>query len=166
MKRLVLILIVVLILFGIMLTCGLTRDHSASRASDRPSWMGLLDPLRKKAPVTAAEILPAPCFVQGDLLARPNQPCTIHVRTSQESDVRTMKLAMVAGASSRINLQTHGQTGMEIEIPLHSATPKSPELQIPKEGAEVKVTCVEPAPDPAAGSSMGQAPGCRLRMTR
>jgi hypothetical protein len=128
--------------------------------------MGLLEPLKKNTPVAAAEILPSPCFMQGDLLAKPNHACIIHIRTSQESEVRTMKLAMIVGASAKINLQTHGQTGMEVEIPLRSSAPKSPELQIPKDGAEVKVTCVEPAPDPAAGSSTGQIPGCRLRMTK
>ncbi len=62
MKRLVLILIVVLILFGIMLACGLSIDRNDARASQEPSWMGLLDPMVKKAPVAVTEILAGPCF--------------------------------------------------------------------------------------------------------
>jgi len=164
MKRLVLILIVVLILFGIMLACGLSIDRNDARASQEPAWMGLLDPMVKKAPVAVTEILAGPCFVRGDLVSRPSLPCAVHVRTSENSGARTMKLVMVAGHSAKIDLQTLGQAGMQVEIPLHAETPKSPEMQIPKEGAEVKILCVEPEPDPAAGSSSASIPGCRLRM--
>ena len=162
MKRLVLILIVVLVLFGIMLSCGLTLDQSRSRATDKPGWMGILEPLSTKTPVATSDLLSTQCLVQGDHIARAKAPCAIHVRTSASSGVRTLKLVMVNGQSSKIDLQTLGQTGMQVEIPLRSQNQKSPEMQIPKEGAEVKVLCVEPGPDMAAG----QVPDCRLRMSK
>ena len=162
MKRLVLILIVVLVLFAIMLSCGLTLNQSSSRATDEPAWMGILEPLSTKKPVATSDILPTQCFAQGDLISRTNAPCTVHVRSSDKSGVRTMKLLMVTGQSSKINLQTLGQTGMQVEIPLRAQNQKSPEMQIPKEGAEMKVLCVEPGPDMVAM----QAPDCRLRMSK
>jgi hypothetical protein len=165
MKRLILILIVVLILFGIMLACGLTMDHSGAKVSSEPSWMGLLEPLAKKSPITTNEILATACFVQGDLIARPNIPCAIHIRTIDESGVRVMKLNMISGHSSKIDLKTQGPTGMQIEIPLRSQAPKSPELQVPKEGAEVSIVCEEPGPDLVSGGMPGQIQLCRLRMS-
>jgi hypothetical protein len=166
MKRLILILIVVLIPFGIMLMYGLNRDHSQERASREPSWMSPLGSLSTKSPVSASDLLPAPCFVQEDLISRPDLPCLIHIRTSEDSNIRTLKLGMIAGHSAKIDLQTHGPAGMEVTIPIRASAANSPEMQIPKEGADLKVLCVEPGPDPLAGSSLGQLPGCRLRMIR
>jgi len=165
MKRLILILIVVLILFGIILACGLTMDHGSARASSEPAWMGLLEPFAKKSPVAAGDILSTLCFVQGDLIARPNVPCAIHLRTTEESGVRVMKLNMVSGHSSKVDLKTQGPTGMQIGIPLRSQAPKSPELQVPKEGADVTIICEEPGPDLISGGVPGQVQLCRLRMT-
>ena len=165
MKRLILILIVILILFGIMLACGLTLDHSGARVSSEPSWMSFLEPLAKKTLVATTDILPAPCFVQGDLIARPNVPCAIHIRTTDESGVRVMKLNMVSGHSSKIDLRTQGPTGMQIQIPVRSQAPKSPEMQLPKEGAEVSIVCEEPGPDLISGGMPGQIQLCRLRMS-
>jgi len=165
MKRLILILIIVLILFGIMLACGLTMDHSSARVSSEPAWMSALEPLAKKSRVATNDILATSCFVKGDLVARPNVPCAIHIRTTEDSGVRVMKLNMVSGRSSKIDLRTEGPTGMQIGIPLRSQAPKSPEMQVPKEGAEVSITCEEPGPDLISGGIPGQIQLCRLRMT-
>src|SRR5580765_7822757 len=165
MKRLILILIVVLILFGIMLARGLTMDHSGARVSSEPAWMGLLEPLAKKSPVATNDILATSCFGQGDLIARPGVPCTIHIRTTDESGVRVMKLNMVSGHSSKIDLKTQGATGMQIQMPLRSQAPKSPEMQVPKEGADIRIVCEEPGPDLIFGGMPGQIQLCRLRMS-
>ena len=166
MKRLILILIIVLILFGIMLACGLTMDHSSTRASSEPAWLGLLEPFAKKSPVVTSDILATPCFVQGDLIARPNIPCAIHIRTTEASGVRVTKLNMVTGHSAKIDLRIQGSTGMQIQIPLRTQAPKSPEMQVPKEGAVVNIICEEPGPDLVSGGMPGQIQLCRLRMTK
>lgn len=166
MKRLIVLLILVLILFAIMLTCGLTRDSRQDRASRNPSWTGWLGSLSKKEPLSSADILPTSCLVNGDLVSHVGQPCLIHIRTSQDVDVRTLKLAMIAGHSAKADLQTHGQAGMRVEIPVRSSSSKSPEMQIPKEGADLTVLCEEPGPDPLTASGVAQLPDCRLRISR
>ena len=166
MKKLILLLIVVLILFAVMLTCGLTRDSRQDRASQSPPWMGLLDPISKKQNLSVGDILATPCLVNGDLISRAGQACSIHIRTSQNTNVRTLKLVMIAGHSAKIDLQTHGQAGMRIEIPVRSSAAKSPEMQIPKEGAELTAMCDDPSPDPLTGSGVSQLPDCRLRISK
>jgi len=88
------------------------------------------------------------------------------VRSSEESGVRTIKLVMMSGRSSKIDLQTQGPTGMRVEIPIRAQAPKSPEMQVPKEGADVKIVCEEPGPDVATGGALGQVQLCRLRMSK
>ena len=147
MKRLVLILIVVLILFGAMMFYGLSRDDSGSRASQPPNWMGLFDNLVHKQPVATGDLLPAACFAQDAFRSTVSLPCRVHIRSIDNSSTRTMKLAMVSGIKAKIDLQTLGEAGMHMSLPLRSDTPKSPDLQIPKEGADLTIGCETPALD-------------------
>lgn len=164
MKRIILILVMVLMLFIIMMAVGLNRDDGDSRASQEPGWMSLLDGFVQKTPVTASDFLPASCFAGGDFAPGVVVPCAVHIRSSANSSIRTLKLIMVAGLKTKIDLQTSGKTGMNLQVPLRTQAPKSPEFQIPKEGADLKVICEVPAPN--LGASPGLSLGCRLRMTR
>jgi hypothetical protein len=141
MKKLVLILIVVLILFGAIVFYGLNRDDSGSRASQPPNWMDLFDSLVHKQPVTTGDILPAMCFKANTFTPNLAPPCKIHIRSLDSSSMRTMKLEMVLASTAKIDLQTLGEAGMHMSLTLHSDRPKSPDLQIPQEGADVTIGC-------------------------
>jgi hypothetical protein len=161
MKRLVLILIVVLILFGAMMFYGLNRDDSSSRASQPPDWMGLFDNFVHKQPVTARDVLPAACFPPGASIFKFVDACKVHIRSVDETSTRTMKLEMTVGGQAKIDLQTLGEAGMRMSLPLRSAMPKSPNLQIPKEGADLTIVCETPARD-----LVDQTFGCELKITQ
>lgn len=145
MKRLLLILIIALILFGAMMFYGLSRDDGTARASQPPDWMGLFSNLIHKQTITANDLLPTGCFAEGEFRSTLSLPCRVHIRSVNETSTRTMKLVMASGIKARIDLQTLGEAGMHMSLPLRSETPKSPGLQVPKEGADLTITCESPA---------------------
>jgi hypothetical protein len=146
MKRLLVLLVIVLVLFAAMLIYGVTRDRSDERASQQPDWMHLLDSFAHKQAVTASDILPSPCFGSEGFRIMINAPCMVHIRSIDSSTLRATKLALTLGLKVQVNLQTLGPTSMNVSLPLRSDTPKSPELQLPKEGADLTLACAQPAP--------------------
>jgi hypothetical protein len=158
MKKLLLWLGLAVILFGVVLTWGLTRDgrDGSARASRPPDWLQLAaDTFTRRSPVTGSNFSPDHCVAGSQLVVF--SACALHISEANVYGPRQLTLRLDAGAQVVVELSTHGQAGLVMTMTLASGGPLGPvAFAIPREGADLSLRCVAAA----------AAAPCRIALVR
>ena len=153
-KKAMVILLLILIAFAGVLAWSLTRDDGGD--SQPGAWLtGMGSALTAKSALTRPEIWGG-CGNGSEFVVMAAAPCETLVRSSNTT-VRTLRIQMVSGLRGRVLLTPRGENGVSCSIPLRTDAPRSPELQVLQDGADLTLRCEVPLP--------GGAP-CRFALVR
>lgn len=148
-KRTAILLVLVLLGFGAVLIFAVTRNDSDAQAGDEHWYTEAIDSLFGEKRVLPPGDVMGDCLDGATFRIRPGNPCTVRLRTS-DTAIRGFRLSLVSGLKAKIELRPRGKSGIPVRVPLRSQVPRTPNLQVLEDGAELTLECVQ-AIDPVAG---------------
>ena len=138
--RVVIVLAVLLLVFAAVLIGARFRDDSKASSSDKHWWTdGLNSVFGEKEPLRSPDVM-GDCFQGGTYRILLGRSCTVRLRSSDVT-LRSFRLQLAAGLKVTAELQPGGKHAVPIKVPLKADSPETPNLQVPKDGANLTLSC-------------------------